>query len=266
MNRQPLYKRLGALAAGLALAAAICPSEAKGQTNEQVIVNWAGTVNAFFGTGNGVPDGAAVSGSITYNPANFVQISASNPGFAGYDNATAYVTVDVSSSISSSQGISAWVYVDSQDFSNPSVPCDSLLIAWGPGDEDGFNICSSLGTITGVSASGITCGQWWANNLSNPLDIVFVADIESGNGVEGTLSSFTVTIQGPTPNASRSGTNLTLSWTTNTVINYQLVQSSSLLGTNWISVTNTPVVTNGLNVVSLSPTNKCEFFRLQGTN
>jgi len=60
-----------------------------------------------------------------------------------------------------------------------------------------------------------------------------------------------------------AGGALTLSWPA--WMNGLALYASAGLGGNavWTPVTNTPVVTNGINFLTLAPTNRQEFFRLQ---
>jgi hypothetical protein len=187
------------LAGSVIMGAALLPSSTQAQGTIETY-NFSGVVNGLFGNGNGVAVGATVSGTINYNSGDFVAMSGNNSGIAGYNNTSANIVVDINGNVSTSQGMDAWEYVNSQDFGSPSVSCDSLLIAWGPGDSDYVSICSSLGTIANVSASGITSGQWWANRIPNPLDLGFAANFDaSGNGVGGVLSSLSLD---PTPEPS----------------------------------------------------------------
>lgn len=67
----------------------------------------------------------------------------------------------------------------------------------------------------------------------------------------------------PRLNIACCGTNLALSWTTNSA-GYGLYQCTELAARNWVVVTNAPIVTNGLKQVLLSPAHAgCRFFRLK---
>jgi hypothetical protein len=59
-----------------------------------------------------------------------------------------------------------------------------------------------------------------------------------------------------------SGTNVILSWASPPG-GFELQKNSDLTTTNWLTVTNTPVVTNGQNQVTLSRSNSSQFFRLK---
>jgi hypothetical protein len=59
-----------------------------------------------------------------------------------------------------------------------------------------------------------------------------------------------------------SGTNVVLSWATPSG-GFELQKNSDLTTTNWLTVTNASVVTNGQNQVTLSRSNTSQFFRLK---
>jgi len=82
-------------------------------------------------------------------------------------------------------------------------------------------------------------------------------DLISANEGSGTLTVLT--------NTAVVGTgafhNVVLSWSTNAA-GFGLQQNSSLATTNWLDVTNTPIVTNDLNQVTLPAAGKNNFFQL----
>src|ERR1019366_6458283 len=59
-----------------------------------------------------------------------------------------------------------------------------------------------------------------------------------------------------------SGTNVVLSWASPPG-GFELQRNSNLTTTNWLTVTNAPVVTNGQNQVTLSQSNTSQFFRIK---
>jgi hypothetical protein len=61
---------------------------------------------------------------------------------------------------------------------------------------------------------------------------------------------------------ARTGTNLALTWPSPPG-GFVLQQNSNLTTTNWLTVTNLPAFTNGLNQIILSPSTSNQFFRLQ---
>ena len=61
------------------------------------------------------------------------------------------------------------------------------------------------------------------------------------------------------------GLNVTISWPTNTDT-YQLEWRSQVDTETWNSVTNAPVVINGMNTVILPPSSPQRFYQLRKTN
>ena len=82
------------------------------------------------------------------------------------------------------------------------------------------------------------------------------------DGIE--VSSATLPIEQITTSSlsiSNTASTLTLSWPAWT--NGLGLYASPSLGANWVYVTNMPVTTNGINFLTLTPTNGQNFFRLQ---
>jgi hypothetical protein len=65
----------------------------------------------------------------------------------------------------------------------------------------------------------------------------------------------------PTLTITITNTSPTISWTSS-VGEYTLQQNSSLLSTNWVTVTNAPTVVNGQNQITVAPGGIAEFYRL----
>ncbi len=61
---------------------------------------------------------------------------------------------------------------------------------------------------------------------------------------------------------TRSGTNVIVKWPS-PPSGFVLQQNTNLATTNWLTVTNAPVITNGLNQVILTSTNIRQFYRLK---
>jgi hypothetical protein len=74
---------------------------------------------------------------------------------------------------------------------------------------------------------------------------------------------FVVASAPPILNISVSARQAFLSWLTNNSTGFNLQQNTNLASTNWLAVTNLPVVTNLLNWVIVPSTNPQDFFRLK---
>ena len=66
----------------------------------------------------------------------------------------------------------------------------------------------------------------------------------------------------PVLNICLSGQQVFLTWLTNAA-GFNLQQNTNLLTTNWVTVTNIPVITNILYQVTVSKTNSQHFYRLE---
>ena len=58
-----------------------------------------------------------------------------------------------------------------------------------------------------------------------------------------------------------TGSDVTIAWATNG-LNFTLLSSPEVAATNWTAVTNTPVVANGSNLVTISASDANGFYRL----
>jgi hypothetical protein len=69
----------------------------------------------------------------------------------------------------------------------------------------------------------------------------------------------------PLLTAAKSGTNVIVSWPPvgQQENVFKLQSSTNLLSTNWVAVPQSPVLTNGTNIVTFNPTNPAQFFRLR---
>jgi hypothetical protein len=76
------------------------------------------------------------------------------------------------------------------------------------------------------------------------------------------LLPLAVAIPPPTLNIGVSVRQAFLTWLTNNSTGYNLQQNTNLVSTNWLAVTNLPVVTNQLYQVIVPSTNRQDFFRL----
>jgi hypothetical protein len=74
---------------------------------------------------------------------------------------------------------------------------------------------------------------------------------------------FAVAIAPPILKISVSASQAFLTWLTNNSTGFNLQQNTNLVSTNWLAVTNLPVVTNQLYWVIVPSTNRQDFFRLK---
>jgi hypothetical protein len=90
--------------------------------------------------------------------------------------------------------------------------------------------------------------------------------IQGGTNIFAVTSLSSQTFQVSLPTAALgitlSGGNLVLSWPSPPG-GFTLLENSDLTTTNWLTVTNIPVLMNGQNQVSLFPTNASEFYLLE---
>lgn len=90
--------------------------------------------------------------------------------------------------------------------------------------------------------------------------------IQGGMDIFGATNLASQTFQVSLPPAALGitffNTNLVLSWTSPPA-NFELQQNADLTTTNWITITNTPTVTNEQNQVILSPSIGSQFYRLE---
>jgi hypothetical protein len=86
------------------------------------------------------------------------------------------------------------------------------------------------------------------------------------NGTNDTfLAKILLTASTPLLTAAKSGTNVIVSWPPvgQQENVFQLQSSTNLPSTNWVVVPQSPVLTNGTNIVTFTPTNPAQFFRLR---
>lgn len=99
------------------------------------------------------------------------------------------------------------------------------------------------------------------NLLGVPLQVGLFQALYTGNLGTVEFGNFMVDMTtGPKLEASGSGGNVNLSWTT--AGSFTLQSSPSLSSPNWQPVAATPVVANGTNTVTLPTSNTTLFFRL----
>jgi hypothetical protein len=85
---------------------------------------------------------------------------------------------------------------------------------------------------------------------------VYLATFSNRLNVYGLLPAPTITLALSTPN-------VTLTWPTNTFLNYVLQAKTNLLSTNWSNLTNSVVLTNGAFQVTVPATGTATFYRLK---
>jgi len=85
---------------------------------------------------------------------------------------------------------------------------------------------------------------------------VYLATFSNRLNVYGLLPEPLLTI-------GRAGTNVVLSWPTNTFLNYVLQDNTNLLATNWVTTTNPAVATNGGFQVTIPASRAASFYRLK---
>jgi len=155
----------------------------------------------------------------------------------------------------------------SDNFDFTSTGLDTYNLSYGQGYNNGFgmfyrNVINNTSEANGTALE--VMGLQGA--LSDPAPYIdYGYDINGNGGTEVQMTSYNIS---PFLGISRTGTNITLAWTTNFAGECNLAKSGTLLGTNtaWAVVTNTPIVLNALCQVTLPTTTNRTFFRLQPTN
>jgi len=104
------------------------------------------------------------------------------------------------------------------------------------------------------------------NPATPPGQFFGLVTLQGGTNIFATanLASpiFEITLPPAALNIALSGTNVLLSWPAPPG-DFVLWQNSDLTTTNWTTVTNTPVVMNGQNQVTLPPVSGSQFYRLE---
>ena len=265
---------LATLATGILLAVPIFEAKAQ-SSNQSITIHFGGTVNQIYGTGNGIPIGAMVNGSLTAIPANFALIAGngSTTGASEFSDLNATISVTVNGTTTTFQGLQASVLNNTIDNSTFAVSADAFALSWGPNGADGISVYYPNTTVANSSLTSLltmmNMGLSGALTYTDDATITVGADSTGMNGVSAPLSTFfAITNYPPAPalGVKLSGKNATLSWPTNAA-GYQLQGSSFLgAGANWSAVTNAPAIAGTNYSLSLPVTNHSGFFRLQGTN
>jgi len=278
MKIPALSKRLAkakpsVMAGAMTVTAVLFPLLAEGQeTNINIFAT--GTVGAILGTDTGAIIGDSVSIAIpNFDPNSLTLVPGAGNGSsspASLYSSPNPVMVSINGGVpTQTLGYQVGINDNTIDQSGNNIRAVNLFFVWGTELGDSVGLYCPYGTVTTSSPTAISTllTEGMSHVLPYPGDYTFtVGATPGGDFATGDLSTFFVTPAPPPIAIQLGGTNVSLSWTTNTLQDYQLVQNSSLLGTNWTTVTNLPAVTNGLNIVCLPATNRWEFFRLQGTN
>lgn len=125
----------------------------------------------------------------------------------------------------------------------------------GNSDDFGYGIAAD------AAGNAYVVGQTLSTNFP-----AFNAYQTFRNGTNDTfLAKILLTGSSPLLTAAQSGTNVIVSWppVAQEENVFKLQSSTNLLSTNWVAVPQSPVLTNGTNIVTFNPTNPAQFFRLR---
>ncbi len=125
----------------------------------------------------------------------------------------------------------------------------------GNSDDFGYGIAAD------AAGNAYVVGQTLSTNFP-----AFNAYQTFRNGTNDTfLAKILLTASVPLLTAAKSGTNVIVSWPPvgQQENVFKLQSSTNLLSTNWVAVPQSPVLTNGTNIVTFNPTNPAQFFRLR---
>lgn len=111
-------------------------------------------------------------------------------------------------------------------------------------------------TVCGV----IVSNSAHATNFSGAIAILGGGDLFATNILA--TQTFQAVVPPAAVDIARSGDNFSISWPSPPT-GFVLQQSSNLITMNWTAVTNTPILTNGLNQVVLPRSTNSQFYRLQ---
>jgi hypothetical protein len=119
--------------------------------------------------------------------------------------------------------------------------------------------------LLGETYSDVVFGITVASNTP-PGQYFGIVTIQGGTNIFAAINLaspiFEVSLLPATLAIAPSGTNFLLSWPSPPG-SFVLQQNSDLTTTNWLTVTNTPTVTNGQNQAILAPPGGSEFYRLE---
>jgi hypothetical protein len=191
--KSPLSSRFSHLAtAGLVAGSLLATKPA---ANAQGYVGqYGGTVSILEGTGNGVPNGATVSGTINYNLSQF----AWNSTYDAFIDPYATETETINGTTTSFTGLEAEVILNAPDYNgNPS---DTLYLSWGNGYNDGIGttepaILSGGDTLLNIQTLanlGLTEAVSYGPNDYHDNSFTVGSDASGVNQAGGTLITFQV--------------------------------------------------------------------------
>jgi hypothetical protein len=173
-----------------------------------IIVDFTGTVTELIGTGNGVPNGALVSGAISFNEFDFA-ISTGNGSTSvtsEYEDPQGSVNISINGNVTTFQGLELTVVNNGMDVDGN--PADGFSFGWGPGTHDNVFIYyptateadSSLASAWSMDAMGLT-GSLPVNGDA-AFDVNF--DSSGADGAYGPLATYNATAV-PEPSALALG-------------------------------------------------------------
>jgi len=247
--KRKLTRRLAALLGGAAVV--LLTLALKAQTNTTTVI----TVN-----------GPGVTNRMSFNPSDFYRLGGGDddsPFSLFYDP----LATDVQTTAAGTQTFQGADLIVSDNFDFTGAGLDTFSISYGPGFNEGFGVFyQGLITNTSIASGNLLEIQGFKSAVSDPGPYIdYGYDINANGGTEVQMTSYNIS---PFLGISRTGTNITLAWTTNFAGECNLAKTSALFGTNtaWAVVTNTRTVSNGLCQTTLPLTSNSAFFRLQPTN
>jgi len=219
-------------------------------------INFVGAVNQSFSSNQAIPDGAPISGAITFDN-DKMDIVYLDDLLTVYTNESATVSVNVNGRISTIQGIEVLVdVVGGSDLSGQWIPSDRMVIDWPADFYSSNSITIYCPEETFRPPSGrinFTDSTWWSDRLPYPIDYAVRID-----GLVAPLSAYGIA---PVLNICQTNGCVVVSYPSN-VAGYVL-ESSSQPGTSWQVVTNAPVLNNANLNVMLPCNPNSLFFRLR---
>lgn len=232
-----------------------CPNSSQA---EQIVVHFGSSSN--------------FNGTITFDPAYFASGTSTSNTNATYTNANAIASYVVLGAQTNYQGIQLLVSHNGID-SFDGTHYDGFTIYFGPENSTFLSLYYTAETVSDASlASGLfLVNKGFDGHLSrvpfNPAIIYGYYPQIIPSGVAFILDAFSAFTNPPPPLLVQGkGTNVSLSWSTNTFAPFQLAHSGSAFGSTWIAISNTPTITNGQFTVMMPMNAPMDFFRLQKAN
>jgi Beta-propeller repeat len=148
------------------------------------------------------------------------------------------------------------VFVTAFSAANPTT-CSLLYSAYLGGKYSDYGD----GIAVDSAGSAYVVGQTLSTNF--PTFNAYQTTLDGTN--DAFLAKILLTLASPTLTAVQSGTNVLVFWPPigqdSSV--FKLQSNTNLLSTNWVTVPQSPVLTNGSNIFIFNPTNPAKFFRLR---